>query len=154
MIEVDEMNDAEIEAVLGRLNYGHLACARDNIPYVVPIHYAYERPFVYIYTTEGKKSQIIDENPMVCLQVEDVADNERWVSIIVNGEAEQLTDQTEREKAVAAVARINPTLTPAISIHWMDNWVRENIEVVYRIMPSSTSGRMSSKGSAVNPFKP
>jgi nitroimidazol reductase NimA-like FMN-containing flavoprotein (pyridoxamine 5'-phosphate oxidase superfamily) len=91
---------------------------------------------------------------LVCLQVEDVADNERWVSVIVNGEAEQLTEQTEREKAVAAVARINPTLTPAISIHWMDDWVRENIEVVYRIKPLSTSGRMSVKGSAVSPLKP
>ena len=154
MIEVDEMNDAEIEAVLGRLNYGHLACAKNNVPYVVPIHYAYERPFIYVYTTEGKKSEIIEENPSVCLQVEDVTDNERWVSVIVNGEAERLTDQAEREKAVAAVARINPTLTPAVSIHWMDSWVRENIEAVYRIKLLSTSGRMSAKGSAVNPLNP
>lgn len=39
------------------------------------------------------------------------------------------------------IARINPTLTPPISIRRMDNWVRENIDLIYRIVPAETSGR-------------
>ena len=48
MIEVQEMSNKEIKEVLERVGYGHLACARNNRPYVVPIHYVYDKPKVYI----------------------------------------------------------------------------------------------------------
>ncbi|MBK9766330.1 MAG: hypothetical protein IPP63_04580 [Chloracidobacterium sp.] len=52
-----------------------------------------------------------------------------------------MTDHVERERILALIAEINPTLTPAVSIHWMDNWIRENIEVIYRIVPLEMNGR-------------
>jgi nitroimidazol reductase NimA-like FMN-containing flavoprotein (pyridoxamine 5'-phosphate oxidase superfamily) len=145
MNEVQEMTDSEIGEVLARVGYGHLACARNNRPYVVPIHYVYDKLKIYIYTTDGKKTDIIRDNPQVCLQVEEVIDNGDWRSVIVNGEAKQVTDREEREKAVKLIRSVNPTLTPAISIRWMDHWVRENIEVVYRIRPDTITGRSSVK---------
>ena len=54
-----------------------------------------------------------------------------------------------------AVLKVNPSLTPAVSIHWMDNWVRENIEVIYRIVPVDMSGRASvAKSDSRTPFVP
>lgn len=141
MIEVREMSDKGIEELLARVGYGHLACSLNNQPYVVPIHYAYESGTVFVYTTEGKKSDIIETNPKVCLQIEEVQDNKHWQSVIVTGEAKLLTDEGKREAALEAVLKVNPELTPAVSIHWMDNWVRENIEVIYSIRPSSKTGR-------------
>lgn len=141
MIEIEEMGNSEIEALLEKTGYGHLACARNNEPYVVPIHYAYLKPYVYIYTTLGKKAEMINENPRVCLQIEEVADNKHWHSVVIYGAAERLTDETEREIALNAIVETNPTLTPAVSIRWMDNWVRENIEVIYRITPTEMTGR-------------
>ena len=111
----------------------------------MPIHYVYDKLKIYIYTTDGKKTDIIRDNPQVCLQVEEVIDNGDWRSVIVNGEAKQVTDREEREKAVKLIRSVNPTLTPAISIRWMDHWVRENIEVVYRIRPDTITGRSSVK---------
>ncbi|MEP7074270.1 MAG: pyridoxamine 5'-phosphate oxidase family protein [Acidobacteriota bacterium] len=143
MIEVREMNDHEINQVLEHVGYGHLACSLNDKPYLVPIHYAYASPKIYIYTTEGKKSEMIGENRNVCLQVEDVKDNKHWKSVIVIGTAERLTDEETREAALKAIVVVNPTLTPAVSIHWMDNWVRENIEVIYSITPSEVTGRLS-----------
>ena len=96
---------------------------------------------MFIYTTEGKKFEIIKINPRICLQVEEVTDNQHWQSVIVDGIAEQITDKDEREKALKIIIEANPTLTPAMSIRWMDNWVRENIAVVYRVTPTSVSGR-------------
>jgi nitroimidazol reductase NimA-like FMN-containing flavoprotein (pyridoxamine 5'-phosphate oxidase superfamily) len=145
MIEVQVMTNSEIDEVLARVGYGHLACARNNRPYVVPIHYVYDKLKIYIYTTDGKKTDIIRDNPQVCLQVEEVVDNGQWRSVIVNGEAKPVTDREEREMAVKLIRSVNPTLTPAISIRWMDNWVRENIEVVYRIRPDTITGRSSVK---------
>jgi nitroimidazol reductase NimA-like FMN-containing flavoprotein (pyridoxamine 5'-phosphate oxidase superfamily) len=141
MIEVREMDNNEINDVLAHVGYGHLACSLNDEPYLVPIHYAYSPPKFYVYTTEGKKSEIIGENPNVCLQVEDVKDNKHWRSVIITGRAERLVDEETREAALKVIVSVNPTLTPAVSIHWMDNWVRENIEVIFSITPREITGR-------------
>ncbi|MGH9819889.1 MAG: pyridoxamine 5'-phosphate oxidase family protein [Pyrinomonadaceae bacterium] len=155
MIEVREMDDQEILELLTHTGYGHLACSQHNQPYLVPIHYAYEEPNIYIYTTEGKKSEIIEENPRICLQVEDVQDNKHWKSVIVTGRAERLTDEDTRSAALKAVVAVNPTLTPAVSIRWMDNWVRENIEAIYLITPAEMTGRCTLvRGETDRPLAP
>ena len=103
MLEVKDMTFGEIEGLLDRVRYGHLGCAQNNHPYVVPIHFAYDDRTIYIYTTEGKKSQMIDANPEVCLQFEEVVDDENWSSVVVVGDAQRVTDAGERERAFAAV---------------------------------------------------
>ena len=145
MIEIEEMRASEAREVLEQLNYAHLAVAKDNIPYVVPVHYAFDGEDLFIYTTEGKKAEIIRINPEICLQAEEVVDNENWRSVMVSGTAKQITDEEGRQKAVDLILKINPRLTPAISIRWMDDWVRENIEVIYRITPRSVTGRRTIK---------
>lgn len=141
MIEIQELSTRALEQFLERSDFGHLACCLDGQPYVVPIHFAYSRPLIYIYTTEGKKTRILSRNPAVCLQVEEVKSNSEWTSVIVYGEAERLTQPDLKREAIDAVVSKNPTLTPAVSIRWMDNWVRENIEAVYRIIPTEITGR-------------
>lgn len=147
MIEVRDLDNNEIDKLIARLDYGHLACCAGGEPYVVPIHYAYKGGYIYIYTTQGKKSEILSKNPRICLQIEDVKSNFEWSSAVIYGEAQELKDESERAEAVESVLRINPTLTPAVSIHWMDNWVRENIEVIYRIVPLEMTGREAVAGS-------
>lgn len=143
MIEVRELSRGEIEEFVMRQDYCHLACCDGGRPYVVPVHYAYEDGYVYIYTTQGKKSEILSVNPNICLQIEEVRSNTEWTSVILFGEAQELHEEDDRTKAIDAVVKINPTLTPAVSIRWIDNWVRENIEVIYRIVPLEMTGRAS-----------
>ena len=85
MIEIDEMSDPEIREFLRRVGYGHLACSRDDQPYVVPVNFAYRDGEIFVYTTEGKKTEFIAANPRVCLQAEEVEDNKHWQSVIVYG---------------------------------------------------------------------
>jgi len=141
LLEIEEMDLDEINDMISEENFAHLGCCKDNVPYVIPINYAFIEPYIYIYTTEGKKSEIIVANPHVCLQVEHIKSRAEWQSIVIDAFAHQVTDIEEREKAVAAILKINPTLTPAISVHWMDDWVRENIEVLFRIEPTAKTGR-------------
>jgi nitroimidazol reductase NimA-like FMN-containing flavoprotein (pyridoxamine 5'-phosphate oxidase superfamily) len=148
MIEIEEMRASEAREVLGQLNFAHLAMAKDNLPYVVPVHYAFDGDDLFVYTTEGKKADIIRVNPEICLQAEDVVDNENWKSVMVFGTAEQITDEDTRQQALDHILKINPRLTPAISIRWMDSWVRENIEVIYRIKLRSVTGRQTIKRGA------
>ena len=147
MIEVREMGNSWARETLGRLNYAHLACSRDDEPYVVPVHYAFDGDYVFIYTTEGKKSGILDSNPKVCLQAEDVEDNKHWVSVMAFGEVERVPDDA-RSEALDLILNVNPTLTPAVSVRWMDSWVRTNVEVIYRFRPRKISGRKTVDRSA------
>ena len=141
MIAVEEIEKGLIKEVLKRTGYGHLGMACGNIPYVVPVHYVYDEPHIYIYTTEGKKTEIISDNPEVCLQVEDVKSQKDWVSVIAAGKAVRVTNKAERARALEIILDSNPTLTPALSVRWMDNWIRENNEVIFRIMPRVLTGR-------------
>jgi nitroimidazol reductase NimA-like FMN-containing flavoprotein (pyridoxamine 5'-phosphate oxidase superfamily) len=143
MIEIKDMTFSDIDALLDRVGYGHLGCAKDNHPYVVPIHFSYDDHTIYIYTTEGKKSEMIDANSEVCLQVEEVTNSENWLSVIVVGDAEKLTEDKDRKKALAAIYATNPNLKPAVNFQWIDPWVRQqhDVEVIYRINRRATSGR-------------
>ena len=142
MIQVEEMTSQESQLLLREIGYGHLGCAdKDGRPYVVPIHYAYDEPDIYIFTTEGMKTEYIDANPEVCLQVEDVRDSTHWQSVVANGRAERLTKADDTERAMQFITQHNPSLTPAISELWIDSWGRANVSLIYRIRPHLLSGR-------------
>jgi len=148
LLEIEEMDTDEIQDLVASVNFGHLACSHDDIPYVVPVNYAVVDPYIYVYTTEGKKSGWISANPNVCLQIELVKSRTDWRSVVIDAVAKRIQDVDERERAVDAILKINPTLTPAISIHWMDDWVRENIEIIFRLEPTSRTGRKTRKQKA------
>jgi nitroimidazol reductase NimA-like FMN-containing flavoprotein (pyridoxamine 5'-phosphate oxidase superfamily) len=145
MIEILEMRDSEIDDLLKRSNYGHLACSQNDVPYVVPIYFAYEKPLIYVYTTVGLKSKIIDQNPKVCLQVEEFSPTGGWKSVVIMGEAEKIVDRVEREKAVEVIRVSNPSLLPALAIKWSNDWMRKNVEVVYKIKVREATGRFTAE---------
>jgi len=131
-----------MHALLQRASFGHLGCARDARPYVVPMHYASDGKELYFFTTQGMKTQYIDANPQVCLQVEDVTDPAHWRSVMVMGRAEQLTND-EMQRAMKLITERNPSLTPAISATQVDTWGRAVDIAIYRIKPEVMDGRQT-----------
>lgn len=150
MLDIDIMGAKEIQSLLQQVGYGHLGCALEGRPYVVPIQYYLEHSAedsnIYIFTTEGQKTQYLDANPQVCLQVEEVNDPLSWRSVIVTGRAERLTQQADIDRVKQLVKERNPTtLSPAISRTWIDAWGRENTVAAYRIYPSEITGNQTSR---------
>jgi nitroimidazol reductase NimA-like FMN-containing flavoprotein (pyridoxamine 5'-phosphate oxidase superfamily) len=141
MVEIEEMTAEEMRALLKGAAYGHLGCARDNRPYVIPLNYAYEEPEIYFLTTVGMKTEFISVNPEVCLQVEYVEDSMHWRSVIATGQAELLSEHEDIEHAMQLITMRNPTLTPALSRVWIDSLGRANNTAIYRIHPHILSGR-------------
>jgi nitroimidazol reductase NimA-like FMN-containing flavoprotein (pyridoxamine 5'-phosphate oxidase superfamily) len=135
------MAPAEMHTLLQRESYGHLGCSRDGRPYVVPMQYAYDGKELYFFTTEGMKTQFIEANPKVCLQVEEITDSTHWRSVMVIGQAEQLTKADELQRAMKLITERNPSLTPAISSTQLDTWGRAVDIAVYRIRPDLMDGR-------------
>jgi nitroimidazol reductase NimA-like FMN-containing flavoprotein (pyridoxamine 5'-phosphate oxidase superfamily) len=141
MLKVEDMSAAETHALLQRQHFAHLGCARDNRPYVVPMHFAYDGQEIFFFTTSGMKTRFIDANPQVCLQVEEITDSTHWRSVMVTGDADHITDSAELQRAMKLITERNPSLTPAISATEVDSWGREVDIAVYRITPRIIDGR-------------
>jgi len=87
---IRKMTEAECLDTLARSRLGRLACAHLNQPYVVPIYFAYEHPYLYAFTTPGQKVDWMRYNPLVCLEVDEIGDSEHWTSVVIFGKYEEL----------------------------------------------------------------
>ena len=143
MLKVEDMSPTEMHALLQRESFGHLGCARDGRPYVVPMHYAYDGKELYFFTTQGMKTRYIHVNPQVCLQVEEIIDSTNWRSVMVVGQATELTLAEETQRAMKLITERNPSLTPAISATQVDSLGRAVDIAIYRITPEVIDGRQT-----------
>ena len=143
MLRVEDMAPAEMHALLQRESFGHLGCARDGRPYVLPMNYAYDGKELYFFTTDGMKTRFIGANPQVCLQVEEITDSTHWRSVMVIGKAEQITKSEETQQAMKLITGRNPSLSPAISATQLDTWGRAVDIAIYRITPELIDGRQT-----------
>lgn len=141
MLKVEDMSHDEMHELLERQSFGHLGCAREGRPYVVPMNYAFDGKDLFFFTTEGMKTHFIDANPEVCLQVEEVTDPSHWRSVMVSGRAEKLTQTEEVQHAMQSILKRNPSLTPAISATSLDTWGRAVDIALYRIRHDIIDGR-------------
>jgi len=139
------MTPAEMKSLPGAKDFGHLGCARNGRPYVVPMHYIYDGEFIYFLTTEGTKTEYLKSNNEVCFQVEEIIDRENWQSVMVTGRAEYITDPEEKEHTIQKIAARNPTVTPAISLTVVDAWSRQTTVAIYRIQTEMIDGRKTTE---------
>jgi len=141
VLKVEDMTSAEMHSLLQTVAFGHLGCSQNGRPYVVPMHYAYDGKELFFFTTQGMKTQFMEGNPEVCLQVEEVRDSSHWRSVMVIGRAERLATPEEMERGMQLITERNPSLTPAISATQIDTWGRGVDIALYRIQPKIIDGR-------------
>jgi len=94
---IHEMSRQECLRVLAGVRFARLACANENQPYVVPVNLAYNEPpgdgpCLYGFTTPGLKVEWMRANPLVCVEADEVAAYDQWVSIIARGRYEELPE--------------------------------------------------------------
>jgi nitroimidazol reductase NimA-like FMN-containing flavoprotein (pyridoxamine 5'-phosphate oxidase superfamily) len=89
---IREMSRDECLRLLGRSRLARLACAQGKQPYVIPVYLAYHERSrcLYGFTTPGKKIAWMRANPLVCVEVDEVAAHDRWVSVVATGHYEEL----------------------------------------------------------------
>lgn len=151
MISVEDIPRAEMEALLRRVGFCHLGCVDGRgRPYVVPMNFAYDGECVYFFTTEGMKTENMEQHPEVCLQVEEIEDAAHWQSVLVFGRAERLAHADDVERAMQHITKSNPTLTPAINRTRIDSWDRANEIAVYRVRPEAMDGRRATAESGAS----
>ena len=84
---IHELTADECADVLSRTDLGRLGCCRFGQPYIVPIHFSFDREELcaYAFSTVGQKIEWMRNNPKVCLEVEDITDRDHWTTVIVTG---------------------------------------------------------------------
>ena len=107
-MEIKEMAEGECKAVLEHVSLGRLGCSYENQPYVVPIHFAYDSGYLYVFATFGMKVKWMRANPNVCVQTDHIQNQDEWSSVIVNGQYQELPEPQytdERKRASSLLAK-------------------------------------------------
>lgn len=94
----------EIERLLGSALVGRIACCATAFdgearPFVVPLAYGYDGESVYAFSGMGRKIQIMRAQPLISFEVDEAIAEDRWSSVIADGEFEELTTDEGRRLA-------------------------------------------------------
>lgn len=141
--EIRSLSHEECEAVLARHQVGRLAFTfRDRVD-IQPVHFVYERDWVYLRTSEGSKLTTLMHHPWVAFEVDEVRGPFDWTSVVVHGTAYRVdargpTPDPEAEaQAVAVLRRLAPQVfTPADPV--------PHRHILVRIAVKEVSGRSAS----------
>lgn len=97
---IHELMPEECRHTLARTHLGRLACASFNQPYIVPFSFAYsaDEDRLYSFSTHGQKIDWMRENPRVCVEVEDIADERHWTTLVIFGRYHEI-DRAAPESA-------------------------------------------------------
>jgi nitroimidazol reductase NimA-like FMN-containing flavoprotein (pyridoxamine 5'-phosphate oxidase superfamily) len=144
-----ELTEAQIREVLGRARIGRLGCVRDGRPYVVPVYFAFGGEHVYGFSTFGRKIRWMRDNPHVCLEVDEIVDFNDWVSVIVFGRYEELTDAPElaeeRRRASLLLDWRGKWLEPAYAASRFRDEAGHAEPIFYRILVDEATGRSATR---------
>jgi nitroimidazol reductase NimA-like FMN-containing flavoprotein (pyridoxamine 5'-phosphate oxidase superfamily) len=104
---VQKMELNQMETLLQRQPVGRLGMSNNGQPYVVPLHYLYERWRIYFHSRkDGLKISCLSTNPKVCFEVDELIGissgesacnfHTRYRSVLVTGTARILENTTEK----------------------------------------------------------
>lgn len=147
-----ELSDADTKELLGKLAYGHLACAKPDAStlYVVPITYVYFEEAIYSFSFKGRKIAMLRQHPEACFQTEDLSEPGMWKSAIAWGTYEELEGQDRHRAFTMLLKRLweesersQPLFMPfRNSAESLEKAHNEDEIVLYRIHIRELSGRI------------
>ena len=108
---ISSLDQDHIEIVLKTERIGHLACAADDQPYVVPITFVYEDGYVYAHTNDGMKVDFMRRNPKVCFEVDKIESMKSWRSVVAKGIYEELDGQAAAQALDLMISRLSAAPT-------------------------------------------
>jgi hypothetical protein len=99
---IKEISTQECLDTVAHASAGRLGCSLQDQPYVVPIYFASEGEWIYVFSTFGKKIEWMRANPKVCVEIEEKVSESESISVLVNGLYEELPEpQFTQERAHA-----------------------------------------------------
>lgn len=96
---ITEMDRQSSIALLTRVRLGRIACAHEGQPYITPMFWVPKAGFLYSFSTPGQKIHWMRQNPLVCIEFEEIVTAQDWATVIVLGRYEELPDTPEHADA-------------------------------------------------------
>lgn len=101
----------QIDAIIKQANVCRLGLSDNGQPYVVPLHFGYDDPFLYFHGADtGRKLDILAVNTRVCFEIDELIKLNKhasacnwgtsYISIIGEGAARILVDPEEKIKGL------------------------------------------------------
>jgi hypothetical protein len=142
------LTESQIEHVLHSQVVGRIGCQAKEDIYIVPVTYVYHKGYIYAHSKEGRKVQMMRNNPLVCFQVDAIENMTNWRSVIVWGEYEELkSEKAQKAGMKILIDRLTPFLTsetvrPSHVLAHPPEVVEKGLKAVaYRIRITRSSGR-------------
>ena len=137
-----DLNKKELIDLLESQVFGRLGCSVNDDTYIVPINYVYRNNAIYAHSGNGKKIEMMRENPKVCFQVDEILDTFRWKSAILWGDFIELKDEERQQAMQGIIHRImpltdRPTEQPS---HGIEPEKHSNI-IVFKIDINKVTGK-------------
>lgn len=145
---IHDLGFDECVQLLQRNAVGHLGCAKDDQPYVVPIHYSFDvdQQVIYVVSTVGQKVEWMRANPRVCLTVDEITDKDHWTTVVLSGSYEELEDAHDADAAQTRSQQLfqqrKEWWLPAMAKHPADAGRKV---LVFRIRIDRMTGRRSKR---------
>jgi nitroimidazol reductase NimA-like FMN-containing flavoprotein (pyridoxamine 5'-phosphate oxidase superfamily) len=151
------LNYQQIEEVLHDQLVGRIGCHLNGKTFIVPINYAYDDPYIYVYSLQGRKVEMMRQNNEVCFEVDEIYDMSNWKSVVAWGAFEELKGSHERQKALKILSNRSLPLLPAETngpsqrpLFEHDN-INDIEGIFYRIKLTEKNGRFKNSLPATNP---
>jgi nitroimidazol reductase NimA-like FMN-containing flavoprotein (pyridoxamine 5'-phosphate oxidase superfamily) len=123
---------------------GHLAVLSDGEPYVAPVSYVVVDGQICVKTGQGRRVEAIRASPRVCLETSEVDhDTGHWESVVVWGEATEITDEALAEDVVMALRdKYRPVMGSPLS-PGSDDVAMADLDILIAIPIETITGRSS-----------
>lgn len=143
-----ELTEKQIEELLQQQHTGRIGCHDNGITYIVPINYVYKDNCIYGPSAEGKKIEMMRNNPQVCFQVDAIENLTTWKSVIAWGSYQQINNAKEMQHDMQEIIRhIMPAIGdsnghPSHGITASESDIGTSIDlIVYKICLNKKTGR-------------
>jgi nitroimidazol reductase NimA-like FMN-containing flavoprotein (pyridoxamine 5'-phosphate oxidase superfamily) len=107
---IGTLDDTAIETLLQSEVVGRIGCHAGGRTYVIPVSYVYVDGAVYGHTAEGRKVDMMRENPHVCFEVDRVTGAMHWDSVVADAVYEELTAEEAQHAFGLLVERLVPLM--------------------------------------------
>jgi nitroimidazol reductase NimA-like FMN-containing flavoprotein (pyridoxamine 5'-phosphate oxidase superfamily) len=142
---VQEIAPKDSLSRLAKMHLGRLGCVKGAQPYVVPFYFAYDSNYLYGFSTVGQKIDWMRANPLVCVEIDELASASEWISIVILGRYEELPDtpefRTQREMAYAFLQQRADWWEPGYAKTIVNGVERPLIPVYFRVQIVEITGR-------------
>jgi nitroimidazol reductase NimA-like FMN-containing flavoprotein (pyridoxamine 5'-phosphate oxidase superfamily) len=140
-----ELSQEQIDQLLYARDIGRIGCYAEGRIYIVPINYVYDGESIYAQSMHGMKLAMMQANPEVCFEVDQIDNASNWQSIVAWGIFEILKGEEAAQALQLLMQAVTASIAGGKSLHEMRTLsamaaTRPGISI-YRVRLTEKTGR-------------